>query len=144
MRLRTKHTYRFWHPLTCPSLRSRWRHRRPGEHPAHPRCSACGGAVYKSLPGQSHKTKPWHPWRWCRNRACFLFGWDLTRRLEVRNYPWWPTVAGYCDDGPGIAAFHLVSDSRWPKGPKKIRTEAAYQRGLRRCALAAAVREIRL
>lgn len=49
----------------------------PGRHPPHPKCPACGKAVYKSL--EPAAVKRTDPWSWCRNRDCENFGRDLSK-----------------------------------------------------------------
>lgn len=56
----------------------------PGRHPPHPRCPACGKAVYKSPEPAAVKRED--PWAWCRNAACENFGRDLSKpRTRARS-----------------------------------------------------------
>jgi hypothetical protein len=38
-------------------------------HPKHPKCEACGRALYKNLPG-GKPPKKGDPWKYCRNSKC--------------------------------------------------------------------------
>lgn len=51
---------------------------RPGSHPRHPRCQACGHALYKTMfKGKSVRRED--GWNWCRSPACRLFNQDLSK-----------------------------------------------------------------
>lgn len=55
-----------------------------GRHPVHPKCPGCGRSMYKASE-KGAKVKKTDPWRYCRNKACDLFGVDQSVKKGKRT-----------------------------------------------------------
>lgn len=83
------------------------------KHPKHPKCSACGRALYKAK-DKGARVRPDDPWAWCRNLACAYHGLDQTATETQARLatPTAKTVVGRPEEQPVSKAKPVSSGKR--------------------------------